>query len=183
MGKRDPRVDAYIAKAADFAKPILEFIRDAAHTAIPDVRETMKWSSPFFEHNGTLAMMAAFKEHVRFGFWRRMKGIEKITSVKDLPSKKELVAMFREADANPKSAPARKKAPKAELDTPKDLGAALKKNKTAANAFDAFPPSHRREYILWIVEAKTDETRKRRLDQAIEWIAEGKPRNWKYVKR
>lgn len=183
MGKRDPRVDAYIAKSADFARPILEFIRDAAHSAIPDVRETMKWSSPFFEHNGTLAMMAAFKEHVRFGFWRRMKGIEKITSVKDLPSKKELIAMFREADASPKAAPARKKTAKPELEMPKDLAAALKKNRKAAEAFDAFAPSHRREYIAWITEAKSDETRKRRLDQAIEWIAEGKPRNWKYMKR
>lgn len=183
MGQRDPRVDTYIAKAADFAKPILEFIRDAAHAAIPDVRETMKWSSPFFEHNGTLAMMAAFKEHVRFGFWRRMKGIEKITSVKDLPSKKELVALFREADANPKPAPARRQTPRPKLETPKDLAAALQKNKKAAAAFDAFAPSHRREYITWITEAKTYETRKRRVEQTVEWVADGKQRNWKYTKR
>ncbi len=183
MPKRDRRVDAYIMKSPDFAKPILEFIRETAHTAIPDVRETMKWSAPFFEHNGTLAMMAAFKEHVRFGFWRRMKGIEKITSIKDLPSKKELITMFRDADANPKTAPARKKPPKTELATPDDFAAALKKNKKAAGTWEEFAPSHRREYIMWITDAKTEETRRRRLDQAIEWISEGKPRNWKYVKK
>lgn len=190
MAKRDPRVDAYIAKAPQFAKPILEFIRATAHAAVPDIEETMKWGTPFFEHDGTLAMMAAFKEHMRFGFWKGklvgLPAIEKLTSIDDLPPKKELAAFFRKAAAlneqgvkvarTPKSA-------KAPARTPPDLAAALKKNRKAAAAWENFAPSHRREYIDWITGAKAEETRKRRLDQAIEWIAGGKPRNWKYMKK
>ena len=181
MGKRDPRVDAHIAKSAEFAKPVLEYIRATAHAAIPDVEESIKWGMPFFEHGKPVAMMAAFKQHVRFGFWKGQM-FENVTSVKDLPPKKDLTAMFKAADqAEKKAAPPRK--PKPDLETPKDLAAALKKNRKAAAVFDGFAPSHRREYILWIIGAKTDETRTRRIDQAIEWIAEGKQRNWKYMKR
>src|SRR5438105_4718548 len=101
MGKRDRRVDAYIARAGEFAKPILELIRETAHTAVPEIEETMKWSAPFFDYKGTLAMMAAFKEHVRFGFWKGglvgFDAMERLTSVRDLPSKKQLVALFRKA--------------------------------------------------------------------------------------
>ena len=63
---------------------------------------------------------------------------------------------------------------------PPDLAAALKKNAQARATFDGFSPSHKKEYIEWIVEAKRDETRQRRLSQAIEMLAEGKTRNWKY---
>jgi len=188
MGKRDRRVDAYIEKTGDFAKPILAYIREAAHAAIPDVEETMKWSTPFFDYKGTLAMMAAFKEHVRFGFWKGSiigQRFERVTSVKDLPSKKELVALFRKAaELNEQGIKVeKKKSVKPPLETPDDLAAALKKNRKAVAAFEAFPPSHRREYIAWITEAKAAETRKRRIDQAIEWISEGRQRNWKYMKK
>ena len=195
MSNRDPRVDAYIAKAPDFAKPILERVRDAVHAAVPDVEETMKWSTPFFDYKGPLCMVAAFKAHCRFGFWKgslvtgRTSGekIEKITTVDDLPSKKELIALVKIAaqlneDGVKPVRPAKKAATKP-VKTPDDLAAALKKNKKANAAFEKFPPSHRREYIDWITSAKADETRKRRLDQAIEWMAEGKPRNWKYMKK
>ena len=194
MSNRDPRVDAYIAKAPAFAKPIIERVREAVHAAVPDVEETMKWSTPFFDYKGPLCMVAAFKEHCRFGFWKgslvtgRTSGekIEKITSVDDLPSKKELVALVKKAvQLNEEGIkPVRPaKAPKKEAATPDDLAAALKKNRKAGAAFEKFPPSHRRDYIEWITGAKADDTRKRRLDQAIEWIAEGKPRNWKYMKK
>jgi hypothetical protein len=195
MPNHDPRVDAYIARAPDFAKPILARVRDAVHAAVPGVEETMKWSTPFFDYKGPLCMVAAFKEHCRFGFWKgslvtgRTSGekIEKITSLDELPSKKELIALVKIAaqlneDGVKPARPAKKAAPKA-VKTPNDLAAALKKNKKANAAFEEFPPSHRREYIDWITGAKADETRKRRLDQAIEWIAEGKPRNWKYMKK
>ena len=189
MPKHDARVDAYIAKSADFAKPILQYLRETIHAALPQVEETMKWSTPFFEYKGTLAMMAAFKEHIRFGFWKGQlldAGMERITSMKDLPPKKDLVALVKKAAALNEQGvkverPAKKKAAPAK--TPPDLTAALKKNKKAGAAFEGFPPSHRREYIQWITDAKSEETRKRRLDQAVEWIAEGKPRNWKYMSK
>lgn len=196
MGTRDPRVDAYIAKSADFAKPILTHLREVVHSTCPDVAETIKWSSPFFDYHGTMCNMSAFKEHVGFGFWKgtlvvgRASGdgdasagqFGRITSLKDLPSKKELTAYIKKAMqlneagvATPKV-----KKPKPEIPTPPELAAALAKNKKARATFEAFPPSHRREYNEWIAQAKGEDTRARRVEQAIEWIAEGKSRNWKY---
>ncbi len=198
MGTRDPRVDAYIAKSPDFAKPILLHIREAAHSGCPGVVETMKWSVPFFDYEGPLCNMAAFKEHVRFHFWKGalvvgprpeedepvMGQFGRITSVKDLPSKKELVALVKKAATLNKDGVkvVKKKATRAELPVPSELAAALAKNKKARAAFEAFPPSHRREYSEWVGDAKRDETRAARVKQAIEWIAEGKARNWKYQK-
>ena len=199
MPTRDPRVDAYIAKSADFAKPILTQIRETVHAACPDVEESLKWSMPFFSHRGPLMNMSAFKEHAAFGFWkgalvlgrsagddeRAMGQFGRITSVKDLPPKKELVALIRKAmKLNEDGVKVeKKKTPRAELPMPPELAAALAKNKTARTNFEAFPPSHRREYNEWIGEAKRDETRAARVKQAVEWIAEGKSRNWKYVKQ
>jgi hypothetical protein len=187
---RDPRVDAYIAKSPEFAKPILNHIREAIHTAVPDVQETMKWSVPFFDYKGPLANMAAFKAHCAFGFWKgSLIGADRIgdlKSIDDLPPKKELVAFAKKAaklNEDGVKVVRPKKAPQPEAKTPPDLAAALKKNKKAGTAYDNFSPSHRREYVQWITEAKSDETRKRRLDQAVEWMAEGKPRNWKYMKK
>lgn len=187
MGKRDPRVDAYIAKSPEFAKPILEYVRETAHAAVPDIEETMKWSTPFFEYKGPVAMIAAFKEHLRFGFWKGsavgLRAIERVTSMKDLPPKRELVSLFRKAaELNEKGVKAVRaaKSPKKAPRTPPDLASALKKNRKAAAVWEGFAPSHRREYIDWITGAKAGDTRKRRLDQAIEWIGEGKQRNWKY---
>ncbi|HJT18277.1 MAG TPA: YdeI/OmpD-associated family protein [Thermoanaerobaculia bacterium] len=189
MGKRDRRVDAYIEKSADFAKPILNFLRDVLHTAVPDVEETMKWSVPFFEYKGPLANMAAFKAHCAFGFWKSSlvgtQRFDRIESLDDLPSKRELIALAKKAaKLNDEGVKVERKklAPKKDIPPPPELVAALEKNKKAQATFDNFSPSHRREYVQWIAEAKAEETRKRRIDQAIEWLSEGKPRNWKYMK-
>jgi uncharacterized protein YdeI (YjbR/CyaY-like superfamily) len=201
MGRKDPRVDAYIAKAQPFARPILTHIRKAVHAACPDVEETMKWSFPHFDYKGMLCSMASFKAHCAFGFWKAsllkdsgipatsaeaMGQFGRLTSVAELPSEKVLGALVRRAASlNDEGvrAPRRKAAPKKPIDVPDELVAALKKNRKALAAFDAFPPSHRREYVEWIVEAKTDETRQRRIATAVEWMAAGKARNWKYESR
>ena len=200
MGTRDPRVDAYIAKQKDFAKPILTHIRDVVHAACPDVEETIKWSSPFFDYTGQLmCQMAAFKEHAALGFWKAplIDGLSggkvssgesaghfgRIASVKDLPSKKVLTGYIKAAmklnDEGVVVAKA-KTAAKPAAKVPPELASALAKNKKAKAVFDAFPPGHKREYVEWIAEAKREETRAKRVAQAVEWIAEGKSRNWKY---
>lgn len=199
MPTLDPRVDAYIAKSADFAKPILTKIRETVHAACPEVEESLKWSMPFFSYHGPLMNMSAFKEHAAFGFWkgalvlgrsagddeRAMGQFGRITSVKDLPPKKELAALIKKAmKLNEDGVKVeKKKAPRAALPVPSELAAALAKNKKARTSFEAMPPSHRREYNEWIGEAKREETRAARVKQAIEWIAEGKGRNWKYQKQ
>jgi uncharacterized protein YdeI (YjbR/CyaY-like superfamily) len=198
MPSHDPRIDAYIARAAPFAQPILEKLRAIVHEACPGVEETMKWSMPCFMHaGGILCSMAAFKQHVSFGFWKHalvmgehverdgMGSFGKMASTRDLPPKKELLALVRKAarlnEQGVKVPVARKAAPKPPPVAPDDLAAALKKNKAAAATFKAFPPSQQREYIEWLSEAKRVETRSKRLAQAVEWLAEGKPRNWKYM--
>jgi hypothetical protein len=195
MGSRDPRVDAYIAKSADFAKPILTRLREVVHAACPEVEETIKWGVPHFTYRGNLCQMAAFKEHCRFGFWKgslvRGNGEvdggmgRRITSAGDLPSDRELAADVRKAaklneDGIRAERPARRTRPAPR--TPPDLLAAVKRNRRAHAAYEAFSPSHRREYIEWITEAKGEDTRKRRLATAVRWIAGGKPRNWKYAR-
>jgi uncharacterized protein YdeI (YjbR/CyaY-like superfamily) len=194
----DPRIDAYIADAPAFAQPILAHLRDVIHAACPQVRETMKWSRPHFEYNGLLCGMSAFKAHCGFGFWKgalMFPGTDereaaghfgRITSVEDLPSKKVLSDYVKQAmqlnDDGAKT-PAR-----AKPDTPRVLvvpdyfQAALRARDEAREHFDAGSTSFKREYVDWLEEAKTDATRLRRMDQAIEWIAEGKGRNWKYEK-
>jgi uncharacterized protein YdeI (YjbR/CyaY-like superfamily) len=199
MGKRDERIDAYIAKAAEFAQPILTHLREVVHQACPEVEETMKWSFPHFQYKGMLCSMAAFKEHCAFGFWKgslifgkaeagdeaAMGQFGRITKLKDLPGKKVLIGYIKEAmrlnDEGVKSpARAKPKEPRPVV-IPDDLAAALGANKGARETFDQFSPSHKREYIEWINEAKSEATRNRRLEQAIDWMAEGKPRNWKYM--
>jgi uncharacterized protein YdeI (YjbR/CyaY-like superfamily) len=192
----DPRIDAYIAKQADFARPILEHVRALVHEACPDVEETMKWSMPTFVYGGgILCGMAAFKQHASFGFWKHalvvgegeprdgMGSYGKLESVKDLPPKKTLLAHIRKAmQLNVDKVPTarRTSAPKPPPEAPADLVAALKKNAKARKTFDGFPPSAQRDYVEWITEAKREETRASRLAQAVEWMAEGKRRNWKY---
>ena len=201
MGKKDPRVDAYINKAADFAKPILTHLRETVHAAVPDVVEEMKWSFPHFTYKGMLCSMAAFKQHAMFGFWKAslvlgdkaktddgMGHLGRITKIADLPSTKELTAYIKKAvalnDAGVKVARTPKNPARATpVRVPADLAAALKKNKKAQATFDAFSPSHRKEYIEWITGAKTDETRTRRLKTAVEQMAEGKSQNWKYERK
>jgi uncharacterized protein YdeI (YjbR/CyaY-like superfamily) len=196
----DPRIDAYIANAAAFAQPILRRVRKLVHEACPSVEETMKWNMPNFTYRGKiLCNLAAFKAHCAMGFWHQemekliakengktseaMGLLGRITSIHDLPDDKTMIDYIRRAvelsDANVPSRPRAAK-PKPEAKVPPDLAAALKKNKKAATTFADFSPSHRREYIEWIVEAKRDETRQKRLTTTIEWLTEGKARNWKY---
>lgn len=199
----DPRVDAYIAKSAEFARPILQHLRKLIHDACPGAVETIKWGMPFFESDGSLLCnMASFKQHCSFGFWNAAllkdpKGVlqvkdknamghfDRLTSLKDLPADKTIMGLVKEAAAlnqqGIKKAPV-KKEPKPELPMPPALTAALKKNKQAKTHFDQMPPSHRREYIEWISEAKTDPTRDKRVATTVEWLTEGKSRNWQYKK-
>lgn len=200
MGTRDPRIDAYIAKQRPFAQPILTHIREVVHSACPDVEETLKWSSPHFMYRGSMMCgMAGFKEHAIFGFWKgklidgvspnrnnggeAMGNFGKLTSVKDLPGKRDLTALIRQAmklNEEGITVPRPKAARKPEAKVPPELATALKMNRKAAAHFEASSPSFRREYVEWIDEAMREETKARRAAQAVEWIAEGKGRNWKY---
>ena len=194
---RDPRIDAYIERAAPFARPILAHARALVHQACPQVEETIKWGMPTFVHaGGILCGMAAFKQHASFGFWKHalvvgegeprdgMGSYGKMLSLDDFKAKKIVLAHIRKAmklnEDGVKMPAARKAASKLPPEMPEDLVAALNKDKAAKATFDAFPPSCRREYIEWIVEAKREETRAKRLAQTVEWLAEGKRRNWKY---
>jgi len=200
MPSRDRRVDAYIADAAPFAQPILARLREDVHAACPDVEEAIKWSMPFFVHAGrNLAHMAAFKAHCAFGFElgravvdlgreaQAMGQFGRITALADLPPKRALAAIIRQAmtlNEQGVKVPARERTKsRAEAGVPDALAKALARNAKARKAFEAFAPSRRREYCEWIAEAKRDETRERRVAQAIEWLAEGKARNWKYETR
>ena len=203
MAKRDPRVDAYIAKAAPFARPVLRHVRSVVHAACPDVEETLKWGMPSFTHHGILCGMAAFKAYCTFGFWKGelvvdakyrgaggpMGQFGRITKVSELPSQAVLAKYVRKAmklNEDGVKAPwlvrRAERGPRKAPRTPVDLAAALRKNAKAAATYRAFSPSHRREYVEWIMGAKTAETRARRLATAIEWMAAGKPQNWKYAK-
>lgn len=199
MGKKDPRVTAYIEKAQPFARPILKRLRALVHETCPKTEETLKWSMPTFMYEGEmLCGFAAFKAHATFGFWKgslivdaqgrkvedAMGQFGRLTGVADLPSKAVLVGYIKKAmklnEAGVKVARATTAKSKAPVKVPADLAAALKQSKKAAAAFADFSPGHRREYVEWIEEAKRPETRAKRLATAIEWLAERKHRNWKY---
>jgi uncharacterized protein YdeI (YjbR/CyaY-like superfamily) len=200
MGMKDPRVDAYIARSAEFAQPILTHLRDTVHDACPEVEEAIKWGIPHFMYRGMLCSMAGFKQHCVFGFWKgtlilgeganrgeeAMGHLGRITTVSDLPSPELFAGYIQQAmrlNEEGVQPPDRAKSrARAELAVPDYLTAALHSNQQAAATFEAFSPSHRREYVEWLSEAKSETTRQRRLDTAIEWLAEGKPRNWKYIK-
>jgi hypothetical protein len=221
MGAKDPRVDAYIAKSPEYAKPILNHLRAIVHKGCPDVTETIKWGMPSLEYKGPFCGFAAFKKHCVFGFWKsallfapardsagkesqsKNAAIEDarrklnwgargrdpvpacITTLDDLPSDAIILKLIKQAaklNDDGIKLPARPKGKKPPVRVPKEFATALRKIKKAAANFDAFSPSHKREYVEWIVEAKTDETRERRIATAIEWIAGGKSRHWKYQK-
>lgn len=194
----DARIDAYIEKSADFAQPILNYLREVVHEACPEVNETVKWSMPFFEHHGLLAMMAAFKQHCAFGLWKGGMVLDKgarsadamgqfgrITSIKELPSRRVLLGYIREAarlneeGINKPTSKAREKTDRV-VEVPDYFSAALRRNKQAAANFQAFSYTKRKDYVDWLTEAKTEATREKRLATALEWIAENKGRNWKY---
>jgi uncharacterized protein YdeI (YjbR/CyaY-like superfamily) len=203
MGKKDPRVDAYIAKSADFARPILKHIRKVVHAGCPDVEETLRWGAPHFMHKGMLCGMSSFKAHCAFGFWKgqlltdvskgraaaepAMGQFGRITAISDLPSERTLLQYVKKAAAlndqgvkvPRRTKPVRNRA----VEVPDYFMKALRKNKKALSAFDAFSPSHKREYVEWATEAKGEDTRQRRMETAVEWMAEGKPRHWKYAKK
>jgi uncharacterized protein YdeI (YjbR/CyaY-like superfamily) len=204
MPTKDPRIDLYISKSADFAKPILLHLRKLVHIACPDVQETIKWSFASFDYKGPMCSMAAFKQHCAFGFWKAslmkdntltknaesesaMGHYGKITSLKDLPPDKKIIAHIKEAmilNEKDIKLPSRKAATvKKEIIVPDYFLKQLKKNNKAFTTFESFSPSHKREYVEWITEAKTDETKNRRMETAIEWMSEGKSRNWKYMKK
>ena len=201
MPKKDPRVDAYIAKSADFAKPILNHLRKLVHKASPNVEETLKWNMPAFLHKGILCGMAAFKAHCTFGAWKHsliktrltaddksdqaMGDLGRITSKADLPPDNVLLAYLSEAvRLNDDGIQRQRPKPRAKktLIVPPDFAAAMKKNRRALETFEGFSYSHKKEYVEWIAEAKRPETRAKRVETSIAWLAEGKSRNWKYVK-
>lgn len=190
---RDPRIDAYVAKAQPFARPILEHVRERVHALVPGVEETMKWSHPSFGKDGKIVVqMAAFKEHMAVGFWRAkelgldtnedaMGQLGKLKDVDDLPRDFDaLIAKAADLTANVPTPPRPKRAPKPMPDMHPEFAAALADAPKAQAAFDAISPGCRREYLEWIGEAKQDATRQKRIATTIEWVSEGKKRNWKY---
>lgn len=195
MPTLDPRIDAYLATVPAFALPILQRLREDVHAACPDVVETIKWSRPHFTLDGKLLCgISAFKAHCAFGFWERegaepgqpgaMGDFGRITSLKDLPSRAELRKQIKAAaqllkDGAPRATKPNR-APRPQLEMPADFAAALAQVKAAKQHYDAFAPSKQRDYLEWVLEAKREETRAKRIAQAVEWLAEGKSRNWKY---
>lgn len=205
MGTKDKRIDAYIAKSADYAKPILAHLRKLINKTCPEVTETIKWGMPAFEYKGPFIFFAAFKKHAVLSFWKAalmsdakfltgkgtkesMGNLGRIESIEDLPKDKILINWIKDAmklnesgiKFNPSSKPKHKKN---EYSMHPDFEKALSKNKAAKKTFESFSPSHKKEYLEWIGEVKTDETREKRINTAIDWIAEGKSRNWKYQKK
>ena len=195
MPTTDPRFDTYLAGAPAFAQPILARLREDVHAACPDVVETIKWSRPHFTLEGKLLCgMSAFKAHCAFGFWERegaeagqagtMGDFGRITALADLPSRDELrkkikaAAALLQAGAPRASKPGREPPP--QLDMPADFAAALALAPAAQQHYDAFPPGKQRDYLEWVLEAKREDTRAKRIAQAVQWLAEGKSRNWKY---
>ena len=200
MGKKDPRVDAYIARSADFAKPILKHIRKLVHKADSDIEETLKWGMPTFTHDGIICGMAAFKQHCALGFWKgklildskgrrvddAMGSFGRITSRKDLPSDAKLLGYIRKAvrlNQQGVKVPARAKRKATPSRVPAYFTAALKASPKAAATFKALSTSHRNEYVEWIAGAKQAATREKRLATALQWLAQGKNYNWRYEKR
>jgi len=197
---KDPRVDAYIKAAPDFAKPILEHFRAIVHAACPDVVETIKWSSPSFQYEGPMCGMESFKAYCRISFWKgalldaegtgmtaagHVGILPNATTIKDLPTKATLTRLVKQAatlNVDGVQVRSRPRRPATEVVVPEFFISALMKNRKAAVAFEQFSPSHRREYVQWLTEAKREETRQKRLETAIAQIAEGKPQNWKYSK-
>jgi uncharacterized protein YdeI (YjbR/CyaY-like superfamily) len=202
MKNTDPRIDTYIQKAAPFAQPILNHYRRLVHKAFPDIQETVKWGMPHFDYKGTVCHMAAFKQHCAFGFYKAsilkennqflnereqnaMGTFGKIESIKDLPSDKEIIDLVKQAvKLNEDGVKVqRSKQTSSAIEIPDYITAELTKHPKAKSTFDNFSPSHKKEYVQWITEAKREETRNKRMATMMEWLAEGKGINWKYEKR
>jgi len=206
MPEKDKRIDVYIDNAEPFAKPVLKKLRELIHKGNPETKETIKWGMPFFEYKGPLCNFASFKKHATFSFWKykfikdpkgylqdisnkggdAMGNLGRITGLKDLPPDNVIIGFIKQAkklnDDGIKS-PSKTKISKKELEIPDYFIKALKRNKQAEITFNGFPYSHKKEYVEWITDAKTDATRLKRINTAIEWMTEGKSRNWKYMKK
>jgi len=197
--KKDPRVDAYIAKSQDFARPILVELRSRVHDNVPDVEEDIKWGFPSFMYKGKIFFgMSAFKAHCGAGFWHPLmrsddkspEGIGefgKITAIDQLPSRGDFAKLAKKAKKladdgieGPKRA---KPDPNRKVVVPRDLAALLAKNAKARATFEGFPYYKKNEYVTWIDEAKREETRSRRLDTTVTQLAQGKSLNWKMEKK
>ncbi|RNF85266.1 YdeI/OmpD-associated family protein [Montanilutibacter psychrotolerans] len=200
MGQPDPRIDAYIGTSGEFARPILAHLRTLVHASCPQAEETLKWGMPSFTYRGRiLCSMAAFKQHATFGFWQgalivdadgnqadeAMGQFGRLAKVSDLPGKRVMAGYIKQAmaliDTGVKTPKTRGTTPRPPPVVPEDLAAALAANPPAAKAFAGFAPGQQREYVDWITEAKREQTRQQRLSQAVEWIAQGKLRHWKYM--
>ncbi|MEO8634583.1 MAG: YdeI/OmpD-associated family protein [Gemmatimonadales bacterium] len=198
MGQRDKRIDGYIKSAAPFAQPILKHLREVVHAACPEVEETLKWSMPSFMYHGILCGMAAFKQHVTFGFWKHALIVEagdskreeamgsfgRLTDVSQLPSKRVLSGYIKQAmrlnEEKISARPKPKGKPRPAPTVPSDLRAAMARNAKAKASFTQFSPSQQREYVEWVTEAKRPETRATRIATTVDWLSQGKHRNWKY---
>lgn len=206
MGKFDKRIDAYIEASQDFAKPIIRHFRDLVHKTCPDVEETMKWSFPHWDYKGSMmCSMASFKQHCAVNFWKAslmksgkklvaeaktesaMGHLGRITSLKDLPKDTILIKYIQEAmrlnDEGVKLSPKSKAPTTKQLEIPEYFLKALAKNKKAQKTFDEFSYSNKKEYVTWVLEAKTQATRDKRMADAVKWMNEGKIRNWQYLKK
>ena len=201
MAQLNKKVDAYVNKAAGFAQPILQHLRSIVLDTCPEAEEDIKWGTPHYSYKGDhLCMMAGFKNHCSFSLYKAefMKDekisesvkagkkfgyMDKLTSLSDLPAKKILVALIREAMAL--NAQGVKKV-KPATDKPKLLAVpdyfenALQGNPKAKDVFYTKSDAFRKDYLVWITGAKTEDTRQSRIDQSLEWIAEGKKRFWQY---
>lgn len=204
MGKKLKEIDAFIQKSAEFAQPILIHLRKLVHDNCPDVEEKIKWGMPHFEYKSeTLCYMSSFKKHCAFGFYKAslmkdpvlmneakaetaMGHLGRIGSLKDLPSDSKMTTWIKEAMALTDKGiklPPRKKSETTIIEIPEAFQKALQKNRTAKANFEKMPPSHKKEYISWITEAKTEPTREKRISTSIEWLSDNKSRNWKYEKK
>jgi uncharacterized protein YdeI (YjbR/CyaY-like superfamily) len=200
MANKDKRIDVYIANSPDFARPILIHLRDLVHAACPNVEETIRWGFPHFDHKGIMCSVASFKNHCAFGFWKAslMKDAEvlkynnqkamghagKIQCLPDLLSDKIIILQIKEAmklNEDGIKLPERKNEDKKPvLITPDILKKELVRNRKASNTYKNLSFTHKNEYIEWIEEAKNEATKQKRILTAIEWLMEGKTRNWKY---
>lgn len=199
----NPEVDDYLAKAPAFARPIADHLRSLLHATCPELVEDIKWSLPHFSYRGEMmCVFAAASKHCSFTFLKQeiMKDprlranpampaakrfLGKITSIADLPADAELIAFIKEAMALNEQGmkpPRRESKTPKEIAMPEEFARALAANPAAREIFEAKSPSFRKEYLVWISDAKTEVTRQKRIDESLDWIAEGKGRFWKYQK-
>lgn len=201
--KKPTTFDQYIEQAADFAQPILNQLRSAVYKACPEAEEAFKWSSPSFMYQGKiLCSMAAFKKHAAFTIWlgdqlsdpenilqtvgkTSMGQLSQLKTQEDLPKEEILIAYLKEAMLLTQKAVSKKSSAKQkkELTVPEDLLAALETDSKAAETFNNFSYSNQKEYVEWLEDAKRESTRNKRLNTTLEWLQEGKVRNWKYLKK